>query len=66
MELVCHAGLSVARVISVEGRTLIIGGADIVDGSPVLDVKPYLPFCDSLPTASAPGWVSILTNFASP
>lgn len=40
-----------------KGRTLILGGADIVDGSPVLDVKPYLPFCDSLRSATAPPWV---------
>ncbi|CAL8461760.1 g1291 [Coccomyxa elongata] len=51
-------GLSVAEVIAVQGRTLIVGGVDIVDGSPVLDVKPYLPFCDSLPSATAPSWVS--------
>ncbi|KAK9909115.1 hypothetical protein WJX75_007371 [Coccomyxa subellipsoidea] len=50
-------GLSVAEVIAVKGRTLIVGGADIVDGSPVLDVKPYLPFCDSLPSAITPSWV---------
>ena len=53
----CVAGLSVARVVRVEGRTLVVAGADVVDGSPVLDVKPYLPFCDSLPGATAPAWV---------
>ena len=47
-----------AAVLGVEGRTLLLGGADIVDGSPVLDVKPYLPFCDSLPAALAPAWVA--------
>lgn len=40
-----------------EGRTLVVAGADVVDGSPVLDVKPYLPFCDSVPDALAPFWV---------
>ena len=54
----CPVGLSVARVLSVEGRTLILGGADIVDGSPILDIKPYVPFCDALPDAGAPAWVS--------
>jgi tRNA (Thr-GGU) A37 N-methylase len=54
---VYDVGLSVAEVIAVKGRTLIVGGADIVDGSPVLDVKPYLPFCDSLPSAITPSWV---------
>jgi tRNA (Thr-GGU) A37 N-methylase len=43
----------------VEGRRLVVGGADVVDGSPVLDVKPYLPFCDSVPGAFAPAWVAV-------
>lgn len=36
---------------------MVLGGADIVDGSPVVDIKPYLPFCESLPHATAPPWV---------
>jgi hypothetical protein len=53
------AGLSVATVVSIDGRKLTLGGADIVDGSPVLDMKPYLPFCDSIPGAVAPEWVRL-------
>lgn len=41
------------------GNTLILGGADIVDGSPVLDIKPYVPFCDGVRTATAPSWVTV-------
>ena len=41
-----------------EGRTLVLGGADIVDGSPVLDIKPYVAFCDSVAAATAPPWVA--------
>ena len=51
-------GLSTAQIIRVEGNRLVLGGADIVDGSPVLDIKPYVPFCDSLPTSMAPPWVA--------
>ncbi|CAL5222545.1 g4923 [Coccomyxa viridis] len=51
-------GLSVAEVIEVKGRSITLGGADIVDGSPILDIKPYVPFCDSVSQASAPSWVS--------
>eukprot|EP00798_Chlamydomonas_sp_ICE-L_P014442 gene14442-20450_t len=51
-------GLSVAQVIYVEGNCVILGGADIVDGSPVLDIKPYLPFCDGVKDATAPAWVA--------
>ena len=49
-----------------EGRSLIISGADIVDGSPVIDIKPYLPFCESLPSASAPTWVQVDTLSDAP
>jgi hypothetical protein len=55
----CPIGLSVARIVEVSGRTLIVAGADIVDGSPVLDVKPYVPFCDAVPGATAPPWVRL-------
>lgn len=55
---------SSSQVVSVEGNCLILGGADIVDGSPVLDIKPYLPFSDGVPHASAPAWVKVsLVNF---
>ena len=35
-----------------EGPVLVLGGVDLVDGTPVLDVKPYLPYADCLPGAS--------------
>ena len=56
----CPIGLSVAKVIAVEqgGCRIVLGGADIVDGTPVLDIKPYAPFCDSVPGATAPAWVA--------
>lgn len=33
--------------------------ADVVDGSPVLDIKPYLPFCESVSDAVVPEWVQV-------
>ncbi len=54
----CPIGLSVAEIIKVNGSTLILGGADIVDGSPILDIKPYVPFCDAVSGAIAPAWVA--------
>ena len=57
--ITCGLGLSVAEVIEVKGRSITLGGADIVDGSPILDIKPYVPFCDSVSQASAPSWVSM-------
>ncbi len=55
----CPIGLSVAKIVSVDlkRKTIILAGADIVDGSPVLDLKPYVPFCDSVEGATAPDWV---------
>jgi tRNA (Thr-GGU) A37 N-methylase len=49
------------QIVSVDAAAgvLVLGGVDIVDGSPVLDIKPYVPFSDSLPDAVAPDWVTV-------
>jgi len=48
-------GLSSVRLICVEntskGPVLIVGGADLLDGTPIYDIKPYLPFSDCHPEA---------------
>ena len=49
-------GLSSVRLIGIEhteseGDVLIISGADLLDGTPIFDIKPYLPFTDSHPDA---------------
>ncbi|OGR53275.1 MAG: tRNA (N6-threonylcarbamoyladenosine(37)-N6)-methyltransferase TrmO [Elusimicrobia bacterium GWA2_62_23] len=49
-------GLSLARLEKVEGDTLHLSGIDLIDGTPILDVKPYLHFSDSAPAPQA-GWV---------
>ena len=36
-------GLSVVRLLRVEGATLYIANVDILDGTPLLDIKPYVP-----------------------
>ena len=48
-------GLSVARLVKIEGDTLHLSSIDLVDGTPILDVKPYVPESDCFPDASA-GW----------
>jgi tRNA-Thr(GGU) m(6)t(6)A37 methyltransferase TsaA len=50
-----NIGLSCVRYIKHEGLKIYIGGSDILDGTPVLDIKPYLPYCDSFPDALT-GW----------
>ena len=49
-------GLSCVRLLGVdwetpEGPVLRLGGADLTDGTPVYDIKPYLPYADSIPEA---------------
>ncbi len=48
-------GLSAARLLEIRGDTLILGGADLVDGTPILDVKPYLRH-DLHEDARVPSW----------
>lgn len=50
-------GLSVVRIEALEtlldkGLTIVISGADMTDGTPVIDIKPYLPYADSIPGAT--------------
>lgn len=51
--------------MAVEGDAVTLAGADVVDGTPVLDVKPYLPFADGVPGAVAPPWVRDLPHTAA-
>ncbi len=49
-------GISVVRLEKVEGLTLHVLDADILDGTPVLDIKPYVAYTDSHPDAGN-GWL---------
>ncbi|KAF7838076.1 Nef-associated protein 1 [Senna tora] len=53
----CPIGLTVAKVEAVQGNMVLLSGVDLVDGTPVLDVKPYLPYCDSIKEAGVPNWL---------
>lgn len=44
-------GLSAVQLLKVDGNRLLLGGVDLVDGTPILDVKPYVPYSDCLPEA---------------
>ena len=49
-----NIGLSVVRLLEVRTAPkveLIVGGADLVDGTPVLDIKPYVPYADAIADA---------------
>ena len=49
-------GLSCVRLLKIDGLTLYVDEADLLDGTPVLDIKPYIPMADAFPQAKA-GWV---------
>ncbi|KAK6127043.1 hypothetical protein DH2020_039221 [Rehmannia glutinosa] len=53
----CAIGLTVAKVEAIHGHKVLLSGVDLVDGTPVLDIKPYLPYCDSIQGATVPDWV---------
>lgn len=51
-------GLSCVELLEIretkdQGTVLVVAGADMMDGTPVYDIKPYLPFADSIPHARA-------------
>ena len=49
-----HLGVSAVRLDGHDGATLRVTGLDAIDGTPVLDIKPYLPEYDSVPDATIP------------
>ncbi len=49
-------GFSVVKLVRVDGLVLHIAELDMLDGTPVLDIKPYVPYADAFPNARA-GWL---------
>jgi tRNA-Thr(GGU) m(6)t(6)A37 methyltransferase TsaA len=56
-------GLSCVKLLRIEGNELVVSGADLMDGTPILDIKPYLPFADAKPDASG-GFAEPLREYA--
>ena len=53
-----NIGLSSVRILSIDlhtpdGPVIMVEGADLMDGTPIFDIKPYLPFTDSHPEATS-------------
>ena len=48
-------GFSCVHLDAIKGRSIFVSSHDLLDGTPILDLKPYLPYADSFPDAS-PGW----------
>lgn len=51
-------GMSCVKLEKVEGKTVFVSGHDLLEGSLILDIKPYLPYADSFPDAQT-GWVKL-------
>jgi len=49
-------GLSIVKLLRIEGNRLYLGNVDILDGTPLLDIKPYVPEFDQ-PTDVRSGWL---------
>ena len=49
-------GLSCVQLLGVSGNIVRFRGADILDATPLLDIKPYIPQFDAFPSARA-GWI---------
>jgi tRNA-Thr(GGU) m(6)t(6)A37 methyltransferase TsaA len=50
-------GLTCCRIVSLKNNILKVEGLDARQGTPILDLKPYIPASDALPEAKVPWWV---------
>ena len=50
-------GVTVCRVVGVGPHSIEVAGLDAIDGTPVLDVKPYVPPFDTRADATVPEWM---------
>ncbi|MFC2007878.1 tRNA (N6-threonylcarbamoyladenosine(37)-N6)-methyltransferase TrmO [Chloroflexota bacterium] len=51
-------GIGMVKILEVSGNKLKVSGLDAVDGSPVIDIKPYISRMDSIPDAKVSSWES--------
>mgnify|MGYP003289718479 CR=1 FL=1 len=54
-------GLSCVKLLRIEENDLVVAGADLMDGTPISDIKPYLPYADAHPEAKC-GYVDGLSE----
>lgn len=55
-------GSTICRVLRIEDRTLYVAELDAIDGTPVLDLKPYIPMFDRVESPRVPDWVGIVMD----
>ena len=54
-------GISVVRLEKISGLKLYVCGTDLLDSTPIYDIKPYIPYADAIPEANA-GWIDALNH----
>ena len=50
-------GISVCKILAIDENIIYIDQTDAFNGSPVIDLKPYIPTIDSIANANVPNWV---------
>ncbi len=58
-------GLSLVKLEKIEDSVLYFSGIDLVDGTPILDIKPYLPEVEAIPTKRT-GWTAEISEASGP
>jgi tRNA-Thr(GGU) m(6)t(6)A37 methyltransferase TsaA len=53
-------GITAVQLLGVDGKVLRVKGLDAIDGTPVLDIKPYVPIFDRVDRATVPTWMERL------
>ncbi len=53
-------GITTVEIVGVKGNILTVRGLDAIDGTPVLDIKPYVPAFDRAEEATMPEWMTRL------
>ena len=50
-------GISTCKILAIDENIIYIDQIDAFSGSPVIDLKPYIPEMDSIPNATTPDWI---------
>lgn len=54
-------GMSCVDLLEIRGRDLLVGSHDLLNGTPIIDIKPYLAYADAFPNAKC-GWVEEIAD----
>jgi tRNA (adenine37-N6)-methyltransferase len=57
-----HIGVTICKLKKVEGRTLVVEGLDAIDGTPVLDIKPWVAEFGPRGSTHEPTWITELMH----